>query len=470
MATQAEDLKSSLLPIPDTKAARILPPLPYILAWSATAIFLGYFMWGASLIPPNGPLNLVQAIAALLIGNFLVGVMYFINGVPARKYGIPFAVHLRPSFGYNGSKLPALIRAVPALFWYGIQTWIGASALNVVSRELIGFDNPYIWFVVFQVVQIAISASGFETIKWFDATLAVVLGVIILYMTYNAVQLYGFKLLDTAMNIEGTWGLPFWALVTALLGIFTTLMLNIGDYVRYFPKKHSGNTFFWAQVLGIMPAAIFMCSIGMIGASATGRWDPIDVFIKATNSPVVMIIAMIFIAAAQATTNLMANVVPPALVLIDIFKIKWTTAAVITGVISLFTFPWFIVTASGFVLFTQVYSVFLGPIFGIMVVDFYFIRNKKFDIRELYNPFGSHRYHKGWNLAAVIAMIVGAGLAATNVGISWFVGVIPAAIVYYGLMKFWYMREFPQPETDVIEAPAAELAELEKGQAKPATI
>ncbi|MCK0512262.1 cytosine permease [Aromatoleum buckelii] len=126
---------------------------------------IGTFAMGSSVV---GTLNLLQATLAIAIGCFIIGIALAVNGAAGYKYGIPFVVQARSAFGFAGTKFPGLVRAVPAIVWYGFQSWVGAGALNAVSVSMFGFDNLVFWFVVFQLLQIALSVLGFQGIKWLE--------------------------------------------------------------------------------------------------------------------------------------------------------------------------------------------------------------------------------------------------------------------------------------------------------------
>lgn len=442
----------SIYPIPDGEG-RILNIPSYILIWLATAVFLGYFFIGASLVPPVGQLNLYQAIAVIIIAKLFVMTFFALNGAAGWKYGIPMVVQMRSSFGTKGSAIPSLIRSVPALVWFGIQTWVGALALNAISKTLIGFDNTIFWFIIFQLLQTYIASRGFNSIKWFDVVASVFITIAMVYILYKLISTFGAEL-SVIINHSGTYGWPFWAGVTTMLGIYSTLMLNVSDLVRYIPRKGVTKTVYTiAQFVGVLPGALFMCFIGMVAIATTGSFDPIEIFVSQIPSVGLMIVLMLFIASAQFTTNLVANVVPPTMVICDLFKVNWKVGAWITGILGLFTFPWLLLTAGAFNLFVQIYSMFLGPILGVMLADYFFIRKQRYDLKELYDIDGKYSYAKGYNPAAFIAIIIGALIASLKVEISWFIGLAPAFVLYIVLMKTWILKKYEQsiPDSEDVE-------------------
>ncbi|TJX55702.1 hypothetical protein E8P77_23655, partial [Soehngenia saccharolytica] len=314
VAEKYPDISPGLLP----KDERLLDQVSYTNSWIGGSIYIGVFMVGSSLVPPNGTLNLFQAVLALLIGLSIIAVAYNLNGMPGSRYGIPFVVQTRSCFGFVGSKFPVLIRAVPALFWYGIQTWVGGSALNALSVKLIGFDNVWVWFVIFQFIQIALSYFGFEGIKIIQNLGSIVIIIALVGMFYVIVKTFGADIGNNLINIPGTWGYDFWVAIVAIIGTMTAILTNLSDYTREY-HKGSGGKMFLAHWLGSVPVVMFMALIGLLGAGVTGEWDPIVLFTNLLPNSGVLIVALIFVVIAQVTTNILLNVVPPTYILMDLF-------------------------------------------------------------------------------------------------------------------------------------------------------
>ncbi|WP_036826703.1 cytosine permease, partial [Photobacterium sanctipauli] len=241
-------------------------------------------------------------------------------------------------------------------------------------------------------------------------------------------------------EIEGTWALPFWLGITALTGNFSALFLNVSDYTRFIPRKGvSEATYVNAHVIGVLPPSILMPFIGIMGAAAVGIWNPVDVISQYIPMPIVSVFILFFIALAQVTTNLVANIIPPAIIAMDIFKISWARACVIIGVLAVFTCPWLIMQADFFLTFVAGMSAFLGPLLGIMLVDYYIIHKGHYNVDALYEGEMFGKWRK-INPAAVIAATVGAVLALFFIDLSWFVGTITGATLYYALMRYWVVN------------------------------
>ena len=411
---------------------RIMDPWSYLFAWLGGCVSIGTFTIGSGLV---GTLNLLQTFVAIAIGCTVIGLALMINGRAGHKYGIPFMVQARSAFGFSGTCLPALVRSVPAIVWFGFQSWIGAGALNLVSATLFGYDNIVVFFIGFQLVQIGLSVLGFHGIKWLENIGSVFIIGSLIYMFVSVIGKYGDEISTNLVNVEGTWGAPFWGATMLFLGIYSTMILNVSDYSR--ELRHGVGPL--AQVAiyanSILPATLFMGLIGLMVSSATGEVDPIKVFSSAVDNKLLLVVTLLFIAFAQVTTNILNNVVPPAYALMDVFKVSYRTAAVLVGLLAFATFPWELVkdeSAAGLNLFIQTYSAFLGPIFAILVVDYFILRRQTLDLVKLYDPQGPYR---GTNWAGVIAMAIGVVVALIFSGVSWYASLVPSGLAYWLLMR-----------------------------------
>ncbi len=301
------------------QSTRIMGRTSYFLAWFGGCVSIGTFAMGSSVV---GTLNLLQATLAIAIGCFVIGVALAINGAAGYKYGIPFMVQARSAFGFTGTRIPGLVRALPAIVWYGFQSWIGAGALNMVSATLFGFDNLIFYFIAFQCLQIGLSVLGFQGIKWLENIGSAFILCSLMYMFYATVQRYGDELSTSLLTMEGSWGMPFWSATMLFLGIYSTMMLNVSDYSREHKKGTGQGLLTTIYAMSILPCTLFMGLIGYMVSQATGTADPIQVFANAVDNTPLLMITLLFIAFAQVTTNVLNNVVPPTYVLMDVFKLK----------------------------------------------------------------------------------------------------------------------------------------------------
>ena len=413
---------------------RIMDKWSYLMAWLGGCVSIGTFAMGSSLV---GQLNMLQAALAIAIGCFVIGVALAINGAAGHKYGIPFMVQARSAFGISGTRFPGFVRAVPAVVWFGFQSWIGAGALNAVSATLFGFDNLVFCFIVFQLLQILLSIFGFHGIKWLENIGSGFILFSLVYMFFSVINKFGVQIDAKITGIEGSWGLPFWGATMLFLGIYSTMMLNVSDYSRELHKDVKPAPLTTIYSMSILPATLFMGLIGLMVSGATGTADPIKVFSSAVDNKPLLVITLLFIAFAQVTTNVLNNAVPPAYVLMDIFKMSFRKSAVLVGLLAFATFPWVLVrdeSAAGLQIFVQTYSAFLGPIFAVLVVDYYILRRRTLNLAKLYDENGPYR---GVNYAGIIAAVVGAAVALSFPAVSWYASLIPAGLTYWLLMNNW---------------------------------
>lgn len=424
----AKDVDPDLQP---TKK-RIMGPLSYAASFMGGCVSVGTFSMGAGLI---GVLTVPQAIIAMCIGCLVIAVALAIIGEAGHIYGIPFTVQLRSSFGTTGVKIPGILRGLPAIVWFGFQSWVGAGAINSCCKILFGFDNLPVVYALFTLLQVALAIKGFEGIKWMENISCVFIIAILIYMLYVVNTQFSTEIGDVFSGIKGTWGMPFWAATTSFLGIYSTMIINASDYSRNAiddikPVKATS-----IYTIAILPVTLFMGLIGLLVTAATGNSDPVAVFSTTMDSKFLTIVTLLFIAFAQVTTNVLNNIVPPAYVLMESFKMKWTHATILVGILSACVMPWKLVTAdsaAGLNFFTQFYSAFLGPIFAVMAVDFFILRKKKLNINDMYDKKGTF---KGINWAAIIAILIGSVCSLFIMELSWYISLIPSGVAYYFLMK-----------------------------------
>lgn len=412
--------------------SRIMGSLSYTASFLGGCVSIGTFSMGSALI---GALTIAQAILAMMIGCLVIAIALVLIGNAGHKYGMPYVVQLRSSFGTTGVKIPGVLRGLPAIVWFGFQSWVGAGAINSCFKILWGFDNLPVVFGLFTLLQVGLAVKGFHGIKWLENFSCVFIVAILAYMLYVVKTKFAVDISASFANVKGTWGMPFWAATTSFLGIYSTMIINASDYSRNLKEDIRPVKTGSIYTIAILPVTLFMGLIGLLVTAATGNSDPVVVFSTTMGSKFLTVITLLFIAFAQVTTNVLNNIVPPAYVLMESFKMKWSHATVLVGILSVCVMPWKLVTAdsaAGLSLFTKVYSAFLGPIFAVMVVDYYFLRKSTLDINTLYDKQGPF---KGINWAAIISIAVGALVSVFVVDLSWYVSLIPTGVVYYLLMK-----------------------------------
>ena len=434
-----ERIEESLAPIPEDK--RTLTHRRFTLSWASDLIAIYSFMMGSGAIAAG--LNIFQAIVAMLIGLSISIVFYALNGMPGAKLGIPMIVQMRPCFGNRSSKFTGVVRAIPAIAWYGFESWLGAVALNLFSMIVLGYNNVWVWFVVFQIAQIIISGLGIRKIFQFTSYAALILFGLIIAMTWYIISQFGFSLSEE-LTKPGSWGVPFVFTITAFVSMAITCIVNASDYTRNIKNASTGKLAV-AWTLGLIPPMAVLSILGMICYSVTGVWSPIDLFVKYVPALPLVLVAMIFIILGQFSTNMFANIIPPNFVWRDILKIPWWSASVITGAIGFLIIPWYLTTGAGFYMFMNFYGALLGPLVGVMVVDWLFIRKKQYNMKGLYEG-NQYRYWKGINPAGIIAFAVGSMVGLLNLTISSISGLVAGGIIYWILSKYWINKKYPTEE------------------------
>jgi len=423
---------------PTSREGRVFSTLSYVLMWWSSLIVVQAFALGQGMLPPIGKLNLMQSLLIMALAGGIFVVMLSLNGQPGLKYGIPFSVQTRSSFGVRGSKIVEFLRALPALIWYGIGTWIAALAMDGILKTVTGFTTPampYVYFVILQIAQTALAWRGIRAMKWFNVVGSVVITAVMIYMMYHILTVYGFQMKaqwDTAAN----WGAPFWIALTSAIGILATVTLNISDMTRHLTATQQAN---WlGHLFGVIPPWFFMLLLGMAAGAALGIWDPVQALMQLSPNPFVMIVLLVFILFAQITTNLTINILPPALIFMDSFRISWGKAVLATGVLGTVSFPWLLMANSaaffGFILY---YSALFGPILGVMLADYFFVRRGSLDVAKLYDksPTSDYWYRNGFSVPGLVAVFVPGFITMFwFLSISWLIGV-PAGFVLYLLLQ-----------------------------------
>ena len=427
---------SSIAPI--KKEDRIMSWGSNTMFWLGGCISIGTLSMGSAQLD-NG-LNLLQLFLAVLIGSTILVIGIACNDQFSYVTGAPYAVQLKMSFGTKGSIVPVFIRGLPAIVWYGYQTWLGGTAINNIFRAF-GLDIQYgyvIFFILFQLIQIFLSTKGFQGAKWVGNIGGVVITIAMLYLLYLCLTTQWDAISANLLGIEGTWGMPFVAAIIAFFGNSTTVMLNAGDYSREVKDGYSSTVRGVSYFLAMVPATVLLGMIGAMACSATGVANPINAFYEMVDSKLVLVVTLCFIIMAQLSTNLASNVIPPAYAFMDVFKMKHKPAVIIVGILAVCTCPWVLTndsSAAGLALFTKIYTAFFGPIFAVLITDYFILHRRKISdslLKDLYNEEGEH---KGVNWAAIIAIAVGAVIGLFNVDISFFTATIPTALIFYFCMK-----------------------------------
>lgn len=435
----------------------------YIALWISMSLCIPTYMLASSLI--EGGMNWWQAILTVFLGNTIVLVPMVLNGHAGARYGIPFPVFARVSFGIRGANCPALLRAIVACGWFGIQTWIGGFALYQMCRiwlpwiselppifpKWLGLDTgPGITFLAFWIVNMFVVYKGIEIIRRLIVFKAVFLPLASCALGFWAVAAAkGFgPILAQPARFQTTgdfWGFFFPAL-TGMVGFWATLSLNIPDFTRYAKSQR-------AQMLGqAIGLPLSMTAFAFLGVMVTSStiivygapiWDPIALAGK-FESPWLVSIAMLAVCLSTLATNIAANIVSPANDFSNLApsKIDFKKGGYITGIIGILIFPWRLIADPNGYIFTWLiaYSSLLGPIGGIMIVDYFFVRRQKIEVVELYQRESRYWYRNGINPAAIIALCL--GILPNVPGFLTTIKVIPNATVPEAIRLIYHYAWF----------------------------
>ena len=450
----------------------------YAALWISMSLCIPTYMLASSLI--EGGMNWWQAILTIFLGNTIVLLPMILNGHAGAKYGIPFPVLARASFGVRGANIPAMLRAIVACGWFGIQTWIGGFALyqmfhvwfpSIENIPQIFPDSfslqtgPAITFFLFWLLNMYVVKLGVESIKKllvFKAFFLPFAALALLFWAISAGNGLGPILAQPSkFHTSGEFWKFFFPGLTGMVGYWATLSLNIPDFTRYAKSQRAQIV---GQIIGLPPSMTLFAFIGVVVTSATiiiyGHtiWDPL-VLAGKFESKALVSFAMIAVALSTLATNIAANIVSPANDFSNLSpsKIDFRRGGYITGIIGILIFPWKLIADPNGYIFTWLiaYSSLLGPVGGIMIVDYFFIRRQKLDVNNLYSFSGEYNYSKGYNRIAIIALLAGilpnvpGFLTTTHIlnqesvwpwlaglyNYAWFVGFAVSALVYYLLMK-----------------------------------
>lgn len=441
---------------PTSPAGRTWTTYNYMALWFSMSMEVTTFMLASSLIA--GGMNWKQAILTILLGNLIVLIPMVLNAHAGAKYGIPFPVFVRASFGTHGANIPALLRAFVACGWFGIQSWIGGQAIsaivNVIWPSTAG-NGSVIWFAFggFWLLNMIVIWFGIETVRHLQSVAAPFLLTMSLALFFFMVSKAGGlgPILRAPSHFASTkvfWAFFFLSL-TGMVGNWATLSLNIPDFTRYARSQESQIV---GQAFGLPIAMVLYSFIGIACTSAStvifGEpiWNPI-VLLGHFHQPVLALLALISILIATLNVNISANVVGPSNDFSNVAPryISFRTGGLITGLLGLAVQPWKLMAShTNYIGWLVGYSGLLGPVAGIMVSDYILLRRTRLDADALYRHDGIYEYSRGFNLKAVIALL--AGVFAALIGLfvpglrplydyAWFVGLFVSAVLYLLLMR-----------------------------------
>ncbi len=435
----------------------------YAALWISMAHCIPTYMLASGLIASG--MNWRQALFTILLGNTIVLVPILLNSHPGTKYGIPFPVFARASYGVIGSNLPALMRALVACGWFGIQAWIGGEALHTLFKAIIpgwqtlaggtvGGHTPTEWlsFLLFWGINIYIIYRGMDLLRavenWAAPYVLVMTAILLGWAIWRAQGLGSLLRDDGKFQTLGEFWPVFIPSLTAMIGFWATLSLNMPDFTRFGRSQREQAV---GQVVALPTTMTIFAAMGVMITSA------------ADSVPVVAI-SMFTAVVATLAVNIAANVVSPANDFANAFPrwISFRTGGLITGVIGIAMQPWKLLADPSAYIFTWLngYSGGLGSIAGVLIADYWLVRDKKLALGDLYRTKGVYAYTQGWNWRAVVATLIGCGLAWVGLVVpqlkplydyGWFVGFGASAVIHYSLMKAIPPQQESTLETEAMQ-------------------
>ncbi len=460
---------------PVTQAQRKWGVLSFTALWVSMSACIPTYMLASGLI--GSGMNWSQAVLTIFLGNVIVVIPMILNAHAGTRYGIPFPVFCRASFGTTGANIPALLRALVACGWFGIQTWIGGDAIYKIlgvfapstttgsALPLLGITTlHFACFLFFWGINMWVIWRGIDTIRVllnFKAPLLVALGLLLLWWAWRAAGGFGPILsqpsaFDPGQPKAGQFWSVFVPSLTGMIGFWATLSLNIPDFSRYAKSQRDQVV---GQAIGLPATMALYSFIGVAVTSATTiiyketLWNPIDVITRFKN-PAVLVLALFALCLATLATNIAANVVSPANDFAQLApkRVTFRIGGLITGLIGIAMMPWKLLADPSGYIFTWLvgYSALLGPIGGIMIADYFVYRRRRLHVHNLYLADGEYHYSGGFSWVAIAALLAGAlpslpgflvnvnAIDATHVAplflslysYAWFVGFGVAFVVY----------------------------------------
>ncbi|HXT18041.1 MAG TPA: NCS1 family nucleobase:cation symporter-1 [Gemmatimonadaceae bacterium] len=448
-----------LAPVP--LGARDWSTYNYAALWISMAHCIPTYMLASGLLAAG--MSWSQAIITILLGNSIVLIPILLNSHPGTKYGIPFPVFARASYGTIGSNLPALMRALVACGWFGIQAWIGGEALNTFFGVVVpGWEHllpgsvdghtttAWISFLLFWGMNVWVIVRGMDLLRRVEnwaAPFVLVMAAVLLVWAIREAHGVGPLLRDHGKFHSFGEFLPvFVPSLTAMIGYWATLSLNMPDFTRFGRSQRDQAL---GQIVALPTTMTVFAAMGVLITSATviiygeAIWDPVKLVAK-FHAPLVVALSMFTVVIATLAVNIAANVVSPANDFANVFPkaINFRRGGLLTGVLGIAMMPWRLLADPSGYIFNWLlgYSGGLGSIAGVLIADYWLVRKTRLELEDLYLPDGVYRYHNGWNWNAVVATILGCALAWGGLVIpvlkplysyAWFVGFIVAGGAYY---------------------------------------
>jgi NCS1 family nucleobase:cation symporter-1 len=443
-------ISKEILPIKGGQ--RVISGYGFFNIWVGMAVIIATFLIGGNGIES---MSIWQLAAAILFANLIIAIIGSLSGDIGIEHGLSFAAYMRAPFGTAGVHFPAISRGIVAAVWFGIQTYLGALAINYLVNSLTGFDSWVTWYIVFAIVQIINTAMGIKAIDRFAVIAAPSIILISIWIFFKMNGLAIEKGIDI-MTYSGNGGDATWIIIMIVnMGFWSALAVDIPNITRYVKAPKNERSWFKRNINNFIPhitalplVQTFMGVIGAVSVLGAGDWNPINV-IQGTASGWTYVILLVMVILAQWSTNTAANLIPASLTFVNAgarFKLSYVSGIVLAGIVGTLFQPWAILDN----LFTYLgyYGAILSAVAGIIICDYYVIRRRRLNVKDLYNPEGQFKFDNGVNWAGMIAWFIGASLALLFMEYMYVVGFPAGFVAYYILMKAWYLKKHKQEEVE----------------------
>lgn len=447
----ADDLK------PITNDQRTVGIFAYMSMWLGDGFNIGNITLGSSLVVAGtATMNLFQTLIAAGIAILIISIIFALNDRFGYLTGAPYVMQLRLSFGKTGAKFASLLRGIPAIVWFGFQSWTGALALNQILKIMTNgtFNHTAICFVIMQICQILIALKGFKSIKVVTSIISMIVMIALLSVFGLLISQHGEVIQKNLVDVHGSWGLTFFSFIVAFLGNYTAIFESAADYSRELRPELSNKYRGLLYFLPITLAYGITIVTGAMLAAVTGISSPVNAIGHIFNNNLITLFVSGFIVLGVITTNSVANIMPPTYILTSLLKLPQKWAITIVGILAAGSFPWLLVqdsSSAGLALFIRAYSIFLGPMTAIILVEYYLERRQSIQLETLYNDYRQQPVK--WN--APIALVIGAAIALTQVELSWLIGFAAGGIAY------WILNRIHQEPRELIKNQPADSLDVE---------
>jgi NCS1 family nucleobase:cation symporter-1 len=408
-----------LLPAPASQ--QTYTPLTFTLMMFSMNTCIPMFFLGP--IGSGLGLNLWQALVGAFIGNLAAVIVMWFNGQPGVKYGISFPVQLRESFGFKGVHIPIILRGLAGTVWFGVEAYAGSLALMMIVFAGVGMATDQVTPTAIRYLVIALilylgsfivvmrmGLKGIGNMANWAGPLMLLYFIWLVYFLATSPQ-FAPNVPKMYESKTGYFSLKFLIYLAVQTNWWATVALNISDLSRGInPKRPQafGIGLFW----GIVFCQVIGTGLGFAAVALTGSILPQDIILKHAPGAVAVIVGLLFAFLAPWSTDITANSPPLINILMATLRMRWKTAVVVSAVIAFFAAPWWAVDSGqkyvDYITNWAVnYGILLGPIAGIMIGNYWFLRGKEYSLQKLYThgPEGCW-YAGGWSKAAYTSLVL----------------------------------------------------------------